>query len=336
LRDQASGLGGNVIDVIADIARQLGGSVDGARGAVSIGSRSGNFRVDPTGQGRTKTSKGALDFGEDSEAAIAFAVQDLINDGVITGLRASEQRLLQAGRDVQAALEDVLTFRSVFDRLQQIKDPVGFAVTQLNREFENLIELFTRAGASAEEFAQLEELYGLERARAIEEATSRTSDALKQLLNDLKIGDSGLSLRSRRSNALGQFNDLAGRVAAGDSSAFDDFAEISQQLLDIERQLFGSTQSYFDRLAQITALTEQAIAGQGNVVGIGATLPGSPFDDRTEINRSIDQQTAEVTGWLRAINDNLIALSPAQRIESFTGSTANYRGSVLPSAVQNF
>jgi hypothetical protein len=336
LREAAGDLAGSVIDAVADIAKQLGASVDAARGGVSIGLRNDDIRVDTTGRGITKTGNGAIDFGDDAEAAIAFAVQDLINDGVITGLRASEQRLLQAGRDVQAALEDVLTFRSVFDRLQQIKDPVGFAVTQLNREFENLIELFTRAGASAEEFAQLEELYGLERARAIEEATSRTSDALKQLLNDLKIGDSGLSLRSRRSNALGQFNDLAGRVAAGDSSAFDDFAEISQQLLDIERQLFGSTQSYFDRLAQITALTEQAIAGQGNVVGIGATLPGSPFDDRTEINRSIDQQTAEVTGWLRAINDNLIALSPAQRIESFAGSTTNNRGSVLPSAVQNF
>lgn len=336
LRDAANGLAGSVLSAVEDIARQLGATVDAARGRVSIGQRKDNLRVDPTGRGITRVDRGAIDFGDDTEAAIAFAVQDLINDGVITGLRASEQRLLQAGRDVQTALEDVLTFRSVFDRLQQFKDPVGFAVTQLNREFESLIELFTRAGASAEEFAQLEELYGLERARAIEEATQRTSDSLKQLLQDLKIGDSGLSLRARRSNAVTQFDALAARVAAGDSSAFDDFAEISQQLLDIERQLFGSTQSYFDRLAQITALTEQAIAGQGNVTGIGTTLPASPFEYRTEINRSIDQQTVEVTGLLRAINDNLIALNPAQRIETFSGSTGNGRSSVLPGAVQNF
>jgi hypothetical protein len=176
----------------------------------------------------------------------------------------------------------------------------------------------------------------LERARAIEEATERTSDALKQLLADLKIGDSGLSLRARRTNAVSQFDALAARVAAGDSGAFDEFAEISQQLLDIERQLFGSTQSYFDRLAQITALTEQAIAGQGNVSGIGANLPGSPFDDRAEINRSIDQQTVEVTGWLRAINDNLIALNPAlQSAATFGGSFGN-TASILPSQVRNF
>lgn len=310
--EQSTGLAGSALDAIQNIAQQLGADVDAARGSVSIGVRNKNIRVDTSGRGITKTSRGAIDFGDDAEAAVRAVVLDLIQDGVITGLRQSEQNLLRAGNDIEAALRDVLTFRSVFDQLDEIRDPVGFALRQLNREFEGLIDLFERAGASSEEFADLEELYNLRRAQAIEDATDRVVGSLRQLLNDLTIGDSGLSLRSRRANALGQFNDLAARVAAGDTSAFDDFADISQQLLDIERQLFGSTQSYFDRLAQITALTEQAIADQTNVTSIGAAN-ASPFDERAEINRSIDTMNADVTGWLRAINDNLIALNPASR-----------------------
>jgi len=335
-REASSGLAGSVLDAIDSLAEQLGATVDSSRGSVSLGLRKDNIRLDRTGQGRTKTSRGAIDFGDDAEAAIRAATLDLIQDGVIAGLKASEQRLLQTAKDVEQGLRDVLTFRSVFDRLAEIRDPLGFAITQLNREFEGLIELFTRAGASTEEFAELEELYNLERARAIEDATDRVVGSLRQLLNDLTIGDSGLSLRSRRANAVSEFDGLAARVQAGDASAFDDFAEISQQLLDIERQLFGSTQSYFDRLAQITALTEQAIAGETNVTGIGGANTPSPFDDRAQINRSIDTMNEDVTGWLQAINDNLIALNPASRTGGGSGSGGFGSGVINALQIANF
>lgn len=339
LRDAAGNLGESVLEAVNRIAEQLGASVNASAGKVSIGQRKDSLRVDTTGRGITKIGNGAVDFGDDVEAAIAFAVRDLIQDGVITGLKASEQRLLKAGKDIEAALQDVLTFRSVSDRLQQIKDPVGFAIGQLNREFEGLIGLFERASASSQEFADLEELYGLERARVLEEAAERVSSSLQQLLNDLKIGDNGLSLRDRRANALTEFNGLATRVAAGDSSAFDDFADISQQLLDIERQLFGSTQAYFDRLNQITALTETAIAGQTNVTPIGNNLP-SPFDERNNVARTIEATGAEQVSWLRALNDNVIALPAALRDAlaggGGFGGVSSFRGAILPSQIQNF
>lgn len=334
LRDASGNLAGSVLEAIDRIAEQLGASVNASAGRVSIGQRGDNLRVDPRGGGATRIDNGARDFGQDAEAAIAFAVRDLIQDGVITGLRASEQRLLRAGSDIEEALRDVLTFRSVFDQLDQIRDPVGAAVRSLNREFEGLIDLFGRAGASADELGDLEELYDIRRAQAIEDATSQIAGSLRQLLDDLQIGDSGLSLRSRRGNALGQFDALAARVAAGDSTAFDDFADISQQLLDIERQLFGSTQSYFDRLAQITALTETAIADQTNVTSIGAAAP-SPFDDQTTITRSIDAQTGEITSRLDALIANQIALGqtgPTQVRPTFSG----FGSGVLNQAIANF
>lgn len=334
LREAAGGLGGSVLEAVNRIAEQLGARVNAGAGSVSIGQRKGNLRVDTSGRGITKVGNGAVDFGDDAEAAVAFAVRDLIQDGVITGLRQSEQNLLRAGKDVEASLADVLRFRSVFDQLDEIRDPVGSAVRKLNTEFESLIDLFKRAGAGTEEFADLEELYNIRRAQAIEEATDRVVGSLRQLLNDLKIGDSGLSLRDRRSNALGQFDALAARVAAGDTSAFDDFADISQQLLDIERQLFGSTQAYFDRLNQVTALTERAIADQTNVTSIGAGQP-SPFGDSTSIARTIEATSAEQVSILRAINDNLItALSPALR-PAVSGGAGGFN-SPMPTFIQNF
>ncbi|MBA4007437.1 MAG: hypothetical protein C0486_01490 [Erythrobacter sp.] len=338
LRNTAGDLGGSVLESINRIAQQLGATVNASAGTVSIGQRKGSLRVDPTGRGITKVGNGAIDFGEDAEAAVAFAVRDLIQDGVITGLRQSEQNLLRAGKDVEAALADVLRFRSVFDQLDEIKDPVGFAVRSLNREFESLIDLFGRAGASSEDLAKLEELYGIRRAEAIEEATSRIAGSLQSLLASLTIGDAGLSLRTRQGNAQAEFDALAARVAAGDSSAFDQFAEVSQQLLEIERQLFGSTQSYFDRLQQVTALTEQAIADQTNVVSIGAGR-GSPFDDQASINRTLDNQTAALASRLDAINENLIALNPNSRpapIGGGGGSGGGFAGDVVARILANF
>lgn len=331
LREAAGGLGGSVLEAVNRIAEQLGARVNAGAGSVSIGQRKGNLRVDTSGRGITKIGNGAVDFGDDAEAAVAFAVRDLIQDGVITGLRQSEQNLLRAGKDVEASLADVLRFRSVFDQLDEIRDPVGAVVRKLNTEFESLIDLFERAGASTEEFADLEELYNIRRAEAIKDATDRVVGSLRQLLTDLKIGDSGLSLRDRQGNALGQFNALAARVAAGDSSAFDQFAEVSQQLLDIERQLFGSTQAYFDRLNQVTALTERAIADQTNVVSIGGGA-SSPFADSTSIARSIDGQTDVLASKLDAIIQNQIA---AAGVRSIGGGGRGF-DSPLPALVANF
>lgn len=306
LKDAAGNLAGSVLEAIDRIAEQLGAQVNSSAGRVSIGQRKDNLRVDPTGRGITKIGNGAIDFGQDAEAAIAFAVRDLIQDGVITGLKASEQRLLTAGNDIEASLRDVLDFRSVFDRLKEIRDPIGAAVDAVTREFDRYRDLFRRANADAAELATLEELAGIERARAIQEATDRVAGSLKGLLDSLQLGDSGLSLRTRQGNAQSRFDALAARVAAGDASAFDDFADISQQLLDIERQLFGSTQAYFDRLQQVTALTEKAIAGQTNVASISPSAPAIA-NEAASINRALSSQTDALASRLDAIIANQVA-----------------------------
>lgn len=303
LRDASSTAANDIIDSIERIAEELGAGLDPSRGAVTIGIRKGNYRVDFSGRGTTKTSRGAVDFGEDAEAAAAAATLDLIRDGVLVGLRAGTQRLLQQGDDLEAALQDALDFESVFSRLKTYKDPVGAALDTLDKEFTRLIDLFDAAGASSQEYADLEELYNIERAKAVQQANETILGSLRALNDDLTVNNDALSLRTRQAAAQEAYDPLAARVAAGDVTAYDDFADAARNLLEIERELYGSQQEYFDRLNSVRDLTTERIAAESNVASI-AENRDSPFDAAGRVQDAIDNQTNEIVGQLSALNDN--------------------------------
>ena len=267
---------GATIDTIYKIADALGGIYDPSKGSVSIGRSGDSWHVDPTGRGRLKKSQGGIDFNDDYEAAVKYATMDLIKDGVISGLRASTQRLLQQGKDIDSALQKALDFESVFARLKEYKDPVGAALDTLDKEFTRLQKLFKEAGASASEYADLEELYGIERAKAIKEASDRVTASLRSLYDDLTIGDNGRSLRDRLAAAQTAYDPLKARVLAGDKTAYDDFAKAAQALLDIQRQFSGSQTPYFNLLDEITRITKERIDAEANIASI-AQNRHSPF-----------------------------------------------------------
>lgn len=267
-RTAASGAAGSVQDGLARIAEQLGGSVGSFN--VTIGQRHGDWRV-RTGTGSLKIKKGAKEFDDDEAGAIKYAISLAVQQGAILGLRAATQRLLQSGSDIEAQLEKAVKFQSVFDELDSLKDPVGFAVRSLNREFEGLIRIFQEAGASAEDYAQLEELYGIKRAKAVEEANERIIGSLKSFYDQLTVGNEALSLRDRRAAAQANYDPLAARVKAGDATAYDAFAEAAQALLDIERQIYGSQSQYFELNDEITRLVKATLDSQNSLT----SLPGS-------------------------------------------------------------
>ena len=313
-KEQAGNSADSAISTIERIAESLGGSLVKGAGAVSIGIRNGSYRVDTTGGGATKKKKGAIDFGEDAEAAIKFATLDLIKDGVIAGIRASTQRILQAAKDLDSGIEKAIRFEGVFARLKAFKDPVGAAIDTLNKEFTSLKRLFEDASASAEEFAQLEELYGLERAKAIKDATESTTNALKSLIDDLKIGDNGLSLRDRLANAQAAFNPLAAQIDAGKVVDYDAFATAARNLIDIQRAISGSQEDYFSVFNNVLRLSEKAIGDQSNVTSIGRDFaspfssPTTPSNDNTPVVDAISSMTNAVVGQLMAVNQNLGSL----------------------------
>ena len=90
----------------------------------------------------------------------------------------------------------------------------------------------------------------------------------------------------------------------------------------------------FDRLAQITRLTEQAIADQTNVTSIGASAQ-SAAADQAAITRSIDVQTDALASRLDVLIANQVALGRAQS-EAVNYSGGGRSSEPFPALIANF
>lgn len=309
-RGQATGLAGSVAESLAQIAQQLGGMVSG-KTDVQIGTYKGEYRVNTTGGavGGVKGS-GAIGFGADEKAAIAYAISDALKDGVITGIRESTRRIIAAGGDLNKQLQKALEFESVFSELKSYNDPLGAATDAIDKRFAHLRQVFAEAGASTKEYADLEQLESIKRVEAIKAATRDITATLQALLDDLRFkGDSGLSLQTRESNALAAFNPLAAMVRAGSKVDQDVFADRARAVLDISRQLYGSTGTYFDQLSNITGLTSKAITNAGGTVqGMG----GTPANDNAIMAQQIVQGFAAQTQALVIPQDRAAQFTQGQ------------------------
>lgn len=179
---------------IQTIADQLGGTVGNY--SVSIGKRSsGWIRVSASGSSRVgdkNYNKGpdVIYNGKDEAEALRVAILNAIRDGAIQGIRAGTQALLQKEGDIEAQLAKALKFEGVFTSLKAELDPLGAALDDINKRFTSLRAIFTEAGASAAEFAQLEQLLALERAKAAEQAQQAIVDRVRDSWNlEVKLLD---------------------------------------------------------------------------------------------------------------------------------------------------
>lgn len=173
-----AGLAGSSIQGgLQAIADQFGADIGGYN--VSIGQYKGKWRVSSSGRsGKLKGKYGDVtDFGkEGAEDAIKFAIADAIKDGALIGLRASTQALLRASDDVETQLQKALQFEGVFSELKSMTDPVGHALETLDKSFDQLRKVFEEAGATTQEYADLEQLYQLKRIEAIKDANSEADE----------------------------------------------------------------------------------------------------------------------------------------------------------------
>jgi murein DD-endopeptidase MepM/ murein hydrolase activator NlpD len=250
----------NILDTLEGIAQQFGVALDATKGAVSVSVRGDDLRVDPSGRGRTK-GKDVVNFEQDEQAAIEYAIKNLIEDGVLGPIKDGAKKLLLESRDLQTGLTKALKFQNVFKELKQYTDPVGAAIDDLDQQFADLRNIFAQAGASAEQYAQLEQLYAFKRNDAIKAATQQLDSTLTQLLKDLQYrGDTGLSLRTRERAAKADLTPFQQQINAGQQIDQEAFSNVVNSMLDIERQMYGSTKQYFDVLTLVTQLTQKAIA----------------------------------------------------------------------------
>ncbi|WP_395391550.1 hypothetical protein [Novosphingobium sp. BL-8A] len=168
--------GNSIYGSLTDLAKQFGGII-GDFGSIAVGVRHGDYRVNANGTS-LKVKKGAVDFNDDAEAAVAYAMKLAIERGAINGIRQSTNNLLKSGDDLSAQIDKALSFEGVFTDLKTYLDPVGAELDSIDKEFANLRSIFAEAGATAEEYAQLEQLLSIKR----QEAMNKETDAL----NDIK------------------------------------------------------------------------------------------------------------------------------------------------------
>jgi hypothetical protein len=275
--------GGAFFKQLRQIADAFGGTI-GDFGSISIGQRHGDWRVN-TGGTSLKVKKGAVDFNDDAEAAIAFAIQTAIERGAIDGIRASTQNLLRASSDLQEKLDKALQFEGVFTELKRRTDPAALAIEELNRQGERLRKIFDEAGASAAEYAQLEQLLAMQRAdieterlnkqRALDvqllEAQGKASEALAlQRTIELSTTEDWLKSLQSQVYAAQDAAQAQAELAQQIEQAAAKFKGFASDLKSFRDSLGGNdtlVMSYRQAMTKLISTGSLAIAGDETALG---------------------------------------------------------------------
>lgn len=198
-----------VIDGLKSIAEQLGG-VAGEFGSIAIGVRDGKWRVNTTGTS-LKTGKGAIDFGEDSAAAIAYAIQQAVKQGAISGINQSVLNLLQASGDFETQLSKAAELQNIFSEIAQSANPMGYELEQLAKKFASVNALLAEANATPEEVQQVADYQAQQeaaiRARYAAEAAAKQAAIDEKTAELLALqGKATLALNKSRAAELAQMD----------------------------------------------------------------------------------------------------------------------------------
>jgi hypothetical protein len=279
VKGQAGTLAGSVASGLQSIADQLGAVISGSSN-VQIGVYKDKLRVSTNGTPiGGKGSVGAQTF-TDETAAIKYAIQDALQDGVLSGISSASLKILRSGQDLERALSKALMIEAVPKDLKAMLDPVGAAIDELNRKFQKTVDALKEGGASAEQMAQAQRLYDLQLDQ-VKNSTAAASQGLKDFLASMKIGsNSPYSLRDQETSAKAALAPFLAQIEAGQSIDQSKYQAAAQAYLDIERQLYGSTQAYFDQLDAVQAATNKAISTIDNAKPIGGSVE-SPFAKAT-------------------------------------------------------
>ncbi len=270
-REEAAGQAADgVISALDSLAEQLGGWVDNALGSVTISLRDKSWRVDPTGQGFSKTSNGAIDFGDDYEAAVAFAVKDLIEDGVLKGVRDSTMNILLAGDDFEAQLQKALSFEAVFAEIERQADPMKYELEQLAKQFAQLRTVFAEANATTAEYQQLADYQAsLEAEIQAQYAAQAAAQAEANRLEALEAANAKLALEARLLAAQGDAVGALAKQREIELSQIDSANRALLQQVFQAEDIASAKQVLFDAYQRERSELEQTAAKMGQ---LGDTL----------------------------------------------------------------
>jgi hypothetical protein len=325
----ASASASGVITGLQNIADALGGALTGAIG-VSIGKRNDKFSVDTTGGGRTKAkgSGGTVVKFDTEEEAIRFAIGDALKDGVLQGVSDAAKRILQSGQELETAMEKAALIEAIPKALKARLDPVGAALDDLSAKWVKTVDALKEGGATTDQMTEAQRLYALELADV--KANTRAASAdLKDFLDSLKVGsNSPFSLRDQEGAAKSALDPFLKDIAAGKSIDQSAYQSAASTFLDIERQLYGSTDKYFTEFTKIQDATAAAIKAIDNAKPITSAAPVDPFAEKTAAaTKTLTEQADDTNTLLRNVVDLL---------QEIAGGGSGAAGSSFIGAARNF
>lgn len=292
-RKNAEALGSGIGGAIQSIVDRLGGTVGNF--AVSIGQNGGKFRVDPSGQGRTrKKQAGVLAFDTDADAAFAAALEDAIRDGAVSGVSPRVQSALQRyAKDVDKAVAEALKVQDLENFLSDRTNPFGQAFREFERQAADRLKIARQYGFDV---LEIERVNAEDRAKLVKEQLANTTATAKALLDDIRFGSRAEGSVSQRLAALGSERlRLEGLVAGGDTSQIDALAQIIQQQVDLSREAFGSTGQFAaERSGAISSLETLIRQTEDRINAASAAAQNPTVDKLTELNTTADEQVTEL------------------------------------------
>ena len=320
-----TGASGSVQDGLSEIAKTLGGAVGAFD--VMIGQYDGKWRVRDSSAGwngkggmnfKGNSAVGLNDFGDDQAAAIAYAIENAIKDGAITGLSPLIQKALTTlGTD--AAIQFAKDWTAAMDDYKAMIDPVGAAIEAVVKPLDTLRETMTKVGASTEEMAKLEDYRSKKLDKALKEQTSSFRSILDQL-NGSAGGFSDLTLLTQNMAKLDTFRaDLAAGKTI-DQSAYDTLAS---DIISNLGNVYG-TQSQ-DYQAGIGLLRDTTTAALDNATNSFNAAAGSQADVASAVKQQTDAYIAgqSTTNDLLAKQNRLLEENNALLRQQYGGTSGN-------------
>lgn len=251
----ATAMGSSFRSALRSIADTLGVDLTSGLNLGSIGMRDKTYRYDPTGSGITKTSKGAIKFKTEEEA-IEYAVKEALKKGILKGLSATSDRVIKTFKDTDRAVQLVQVMEDIKKRANLIRDPVGGTFKEMEKNFQRVADMFKEMGASAEDWADLQEVMKNDFADTIK----TISGNLKEFKADLVGGDrSYKSSSSRLRIAESEFSGIEAKINSGQYVDQDTFTSAGIKLQDLAREVYGSTPEFAAFQNRLLAATDKLI-----------------------------------------------------------------------------
>lgn len=242
LRSGAETAASGIVSQISALADALGvraGAYD-----FDIGKRDDKYIVNAH-------DRGLHSFDTEAEA-VAFAIREAVADGAFNGIADGAKRLLENSGDLQGQIAKAITFQGVFTSLQEKTDPLGYALGQIDKQFAKLTAIFDEAGATAAEYAQLEQLIAMQRQEVIDDNAAEALTKLNERRSlEVRLmeaqGNASAALALQREIERSE-TDATLRSLLDQIYAAEDAASAQQELTRATEQAQARFKSFADQL----------------------------------------------------------------------------------------